>query len=285
MKVFPGKVYVVANSDFSEFAGYSDGHLSKVYELVEAHKFKNEQARNLLKTQLLMPVSRRFIDPSWNVVYEKDIPNKPVERSIFSKPVVSPALNAETLQDLLEGYDSEDLEEVEVEVEAEAEVKSPKTSLKVPTTSVIKELHKTYNISIQKDIEKFCTEIPNDLSGLTNFFSKMVQYEEILASALETVNKEKTDIEHAIEFNTFNAYQGYVLAKQMQDIRIRRRKIKDAIIIVGKIRKLTINDIAAGQLTFMLKALDERKYEPRVLKDIDFEKGKNINMKFKRSYE
>lgn len=41
------------------------------------------------------------------------------------------------------------------------------------------------------------------------------------------LEREYLDINHAIELFKFNAYEGYLLSKQLQDNRIKRRKAKD----------------------------------------------------------
>ena len=79
-------------------------------------------------------------------------------------------------------------------------------------------------------------------------------------------DRQKTDIEHYIEFNAgkLNACDGYKAYKLLQDILLERRKIKDEISIINVVRdRMEAEDIA--NIEKKVEELETRKYEPREL--------------------
>lgn len=79
-------------------------------------------------------------------------------------------------------------------------------------------------------------------------------------------DRQKTDIEHYIEFNAgkLNACDGYKAYKLLQDILLERRKIKDEISIINVVRdRMEAEDIA--NIEKKVEELESRTYEPREL--------------------
>lgn len=62
---------------------------------------------------------------------------------------------------------------------------------------------------------------------LTEFKNKCQKRNAYLNQELSKCDKALVDIEHKIEFSTFNAAEGYKLAKRLKDYRVRRRELKD----------------------------------------------------------
>lgn len=85
---------------------------------------------------------------------------------------------------------------------------------------------------------------------------------------------QKTDIEHYIEFNAgkLNACDGYKAYKLLQDVLLKRRKVKDELQIIQVVRdRMNAEDIA--NIEQKIKELDARTYQPRELTYL-FEKEK-----------
>ena len=79
-------------------------------------------------------------------------------------------------------------------------------------------------------------------------------------------DREKTDIEHYIEFNAgkLNACDGYKAYKLLQDVLLERRKIKNEIQIINVVRdRMAAEDIA--NIEKKVEELESRTYEPREL--------------------
>ena len=102
-----------------------------------------------------------------------------------------------------------------------------------------------------------------------SFVSRAVNQRASLVEALDRVDAELLDIEHAIEFSQCNAPQGYRFYRLMRDTRRRRRQYKDAI------RRIDIlledgrqENVLAPSLVPALKGLENRKYLPRALPEL-----------------
>lgn len=89
---------------------------------------------------------------------------------------------------------------------------------------------------------------------------------------LSLVQGKITDLEHDIENNSFNAYQGYTMAKRLKELRIERRQIKNEIELLEQFNQFVQNnkkleiDLFKVKTT-MLKIKDRQDnwtYTPRV---------------------
>ena len=89
-----------------------------------------------------------------------------------------------------------------------------------------------------------------------------------LAEQLSKIDMEIVDIEHAAEFYNLNASQGYNLYKLLHDRRIERRKIKDELQIIGLTLGTSINSTNIDNLERSILGLDNRKYAPRINKEL-----------------
>jgi hypothetical protein len=81
------------------------------------------------------------------------------------------------------------------------------------------------------------------------------------------------DILHKIEFEEFNAAEGYCLAKQIKDIRVGRRDFKNELETMSSLIdtiKPVINNIktANRKVVALEQKQKDRKYTPRILKEV-----------------
>lgn len=112
------------------------------------------------------------------------------------------------------------------------------------------------------------------ISVLSDAVSKLNCRHQELSAQESKYDREKTDIEHYIEFNAgkLNACDGYKAYKLLQDTLLARRKIKDEMQIINIVRdRMNAEEIA--DIEQKIKFLETRTYEPRELTYL-FEKEK-----------
>lgn len=116
-------------------------------------------------------------------------------------------------------------------------------------------------------------ELDDFINDLFNKTCALQERKEYLLSELSRLDKERTDIEHAAEFYNLNASQGYKIYKMLHENGIERRKVKDEIYKISSIfgQNITVKGTESVKKSF--QGLEDRKYEPRVLKEL-FDKEK-----------
>ncbi|UGO50964.1 hypothetical protein PQE70_gp111 [Bacillus phage vB_BanS_Nate] len=99
-----------------------------------------------------------------------------------------------------------------------------------------------------------------------------------LIKELSRMDRGISDVKHIIEFYKFNAYEGYMLSKMMQELSQMRRLVKERIdernrmmTFINTYRKLFKQPLKhqLGQQEYRQTALDSQKYELRELKHLD----------------
>ena len=92
----------------------------------------------------------------------------------------------------------------------------------------------------------------------------------VLSEELSKYDRQRSDVEHYIEFNTgkLNASEGYKAFKLLQDVLLERRKVKDELQIV----QVALDRIAApdelAHIDTKIKELEMRTYTPREFKHL-----------------
>ena len=86
-----------------------------------------------------------------------------------------------------------------------------------------------------------------------------------LTVSMSDIDKEITDIQHYIELNNLNAYQGFLAYKMLQ-VRLRkRRKIKDELQVLTQLGNCKIESSTLIDVQNAIKEMDNRVYTPRIL--------------------
>lgn len=85
---------------------------------------------------------------------------------------------------------------------------------------------------------------------------------------MSDVDKELSDINHYIEFCNLNAAQGYKAYKMVKERRIKRRIIKNELVIVNVILEKKISDSMTEEMEKVIHILDKCTYTPRVLSEL-----------------
>lgn len=82
--------------------------------------------------------------------------------------------------------------------------------------------------------------------------------------ALSLADREVSDIYHDIELKSFNAYQGWLYCKRLQDVLKRRRKIKNTLKAASFVsqRRMTRQDMDG--LLESIDGLNNQRYTPRI---------------------
>lgn len=111
-------------------------------------------------------------------------------------------------------------------------------------------------------------EIKQKINDLSNTIQTLLSEKDNLVNSLSEVNGKEQDILHYIEFNKFNAAEGYKLSKRLQNIRKERRIIKNKIDIINVIKQDNCYDLIYGKTLERLDGIKNRKYSPRVLNDL-----------------
>lgn len=136
-----------------------------------------------------------------------------------------------------------------------------------------------------KGSEKMC--LAKDYSDqLLNIYNSIEDSFKELSDKLSYIDIEQQKVLHELESNNFNAYKGYLLAKQLKEIRIERRKIKNELAPLINLRNnfLQKNDELLKKIHNNIinqeeRAINFKPYNPEPKN----ESNKQNNMRLKKS--
>jgi hypothetical protein len=106
------------------------------------------------------------------------------------------------------------------------------------------------------------------LNSMTEFVMDAEERREELSQAMSEIDKEITDIQHYIEFNDMNAYQGWLAYKMLQNRLKKRRKIKNELQVLTQLGGCKIDSSMLEDITKAIKDMGNRIYTPRVLTEL-----------------
>ena len=106
------------------------------------------------------------------------------------------------------------------------------------------------------------------VSGLNGLRKDAKKRKEELCKQLSDVDKELSDINHYIEFCNLNAAQGYKAYKMIKERRIKRRTIKNELVVVETILEKRLSDSIAEEIEKVIHNLNVRTYTPRILNEL-----------------
>lgn len=116
-------------------------------------------------------------------------------------------------------------------------------------------------------------ELVNYDSALAQIGSFCDLHDQLVARApwidhklIEVENKIQ-DVLHAIEFNSYNARDGYKIYKLLHDLRIERRKYKDEIFIRELIDN-NVHNVDWGKFRSRVKDVKDRQYHVREMEEL-----------------
>ena len=130
-----------------------------------------------------------------------------------------------------------------------------------------------YTTSNQGEVE--ITKVKNveynliDRVNEIELFAREIQERNLyLITQLHEVDLEIVDIEHAAEFYTLNASQGYKIYKMLHDARNVRRDIKNEIEKIQYILNGSMKSALSKNISRSIEGINNRQYTPRVLKEL-----------------
>lgn len=125
-------------------------------------------------------------------------------------------------------------------------------------------------IEVKNDLSDATLDIDVDeiMASLEMDFDLLVKRKKVLELELLEIEREITDIYHAIEFYNLDAAKGYKIYKMMQERLIRRRQNKDESLKIDYILSGGIKGLTNKQTRKHFEALVHREYQPRALKEL-----------------
>ena len=124
------------------------------------------------------------------------------------------------------------------------------------------------------DFDQFTDiELVNYDSALAQIGSFCDLHDQLVARApwidhkLTEVDNKIQDVLHAIEFNSYNARDGYKIYKLLHDLRLERRKYKDEIFIRELIDD-NVHNVDWGKFRSRVKDVKDRQYHVREMEEL-----------------
>lgn len=130
----------------------------------------------------------------------------------------------------------------------------------VSAAEIEEDLSSVKNLDIERVLE---SDTLFDMGIIT--LSKRKIY---LVLELAKVEREITDIYHAMEFHNYSACNGFKMYKLLQERLLHRRKIKDEIQKIDYIVSGICEEISVNQIMEKIHGMDHRHYQPRALKEL-----------------
>lgn len=106
------------------------------------------------------------------------------------------------------------------------------------------------------------------IKSMTEFVQDAETRKEYLSKEMSDIDKEIIDIQHYIEFNDMNAYQGWMAYKMLQNRLKKRRKIKNELQVLIQLGNCKIDSSMIGDIKNAINEMNNRIYTPRVLKQL-----------------
>lgn len=110
--------------------------------------------------------------------------------------------------------------------------------------------------------------IVSDMTKFTETAEMYAKYSKTINKQLAEVELEIEDLYHYIEFSSFNAAQGYKAYKMLKERLVKRRELKDGIILLDSIQEKNMLTCSVDNINNVVSKLDSRSYRPRVLKEL-----------------
>lgn len=134
---------------------------------------------------------------------------------------------------------------------------------------------------LSKQSELVFREIEDD--NISDWLSKINTIKDVLSGSdmrvseltekLSEVDREIVDVQHYIEFGKFNAYQGWMCFKMLQNMLQQRRKYKNEISVLNMIKQCKFDMNSLTALSQTISDATNKKYTPRAFPEL-FRSGK-----------
>ena len=159
--------------------------------------------------------------------------------------------------------------------------------------SIAKNIRSGYAVQLvdtEKTVVKENTDVQNDIcfrnildDSIEEWLSKINTIIDVMSGSdarqqelngkLSEIDKEIVDVEHYIEFGKFNAYQGWMCFKMLQNLLKQRRKYKNEIQVLNLIRQCRFDRNSLTVLVQTISDIQNKCYTPRAFPEL-FRSGK-----------
>lgn len=106
------------------------------------------------------------------------------------------------------------------------------------------------------------------LNSIKDFALDAEECKEELFKSMSDIDKEITDIQHYIEFNNMNVYQGWLAYKMLQNRLKKRRKIKNELQVLTQLGNCKIDSFMLTDVIKAIENMNNRIYTPRILTEL-----------------
>lgn len=117
-------------------------------------------------------------------------------------------------------------------------------------------------------LDKVIDEWIGKINEVKAIMSVAGQRRELLYDDISAIDKKIVDMEHYIEFGNFNAYQGWICFKTLQEFLRQRRVYKNEIGVLDIIGRSALNDNSLNKLTEVIKDSACKLYNPRAIPEL-----------------
>lgn len=116
----------------------------------------------------------------------------------------------------------------------------------------------------QANVADFADKVKNIAKVLSHAQARKAE----LLSKLSDIDKQVVDIEHYIEFGKFNACQGFMAFKMLQNALRQRREYKNEIEMLVQVEECQLNVMAIAKFANKISDIENKVYSPRVLPEL-----------------
>ncbi len=102
----------------------------------------------------------------------------------------------------------------------------------------------TEKVMVSENIQRWLDKV-SDLNGLAK---EAKRRKEELMKQLHDLEGELLDIEHYIEFSNLNAAQGYKASKDIKECRVKRRSVKNELLVLEIILEQRVNEMVDEEI-------------------------------------
>lgn len=116
-------------------------------------------------------------------------------------------------------------------------------------------------------------QLKNDLDAIKRIFIEYPKMYQIKKDELAKVSSERQDLLHVLEFGKLDAIEMSKLMRELKEVQIRRRKIKNNLEVLDEIKRFTFKKINERDLNTVTDRVDhiinrKRNYTMRVRTDL-----------------
>lgn len=122
----------------------------------------------------------------------------------------------------------------------------------------------TEKVMVSENIQRWLDKV-SDLNGLAK---EARRRKEELMKQLHDLEGELLDIEHYIEFSNLNAAQGYKASKDIKECRVKRRSVKNELLVLDIILEQRVTEMVDEEIHKRVQGMDRRAYKPRIRTDL-----------------